>query len=317
MIALFTNQRDLTTDFVILELQRRSLPYIRVNTETAPKGAATLGFRHRDDWSLALGDRLLRGEDVRAAYFRRPGPPAIDEDINDAGERAYCEAEWGALLKTIYGRLGPRWLSAPAAIMLAEDKPRQLLAALDAGFKIPETVVTNSLSVAETFLKGSQAVAKPLREALLAGEEERVIFTSRVDRLAERNQKSFAAAPVILQREIVKRADVRVTVVKDRVFATAIGSQAYAVTEVDWRRGGPETLDHQPTDLPKAIESRCVQLVADLGLGFGAIDLVWDRDDEFWFLEINPNGQWAWIENRTGQPIAAAIVDELQRIASS
>ena len=47
-------------------------------------------------------------------------------------------------------------------------------------------------------------------------------------------------------------------------------------------------------------------------LGFGAIDLIQDRDGAHWFLEINPNGQWAWIETRTGQPIATAIVDWLE-----
>ena len=52
-----------------------------------------------------------------------------------------------------------------------------------------------------------------------------------------------------------------------------------------------------------------------LNLRYGAIDFICDQQGELWFLEINPNGQWAWIENLTGYPIAAAIADELEGIA--
>jgi len=316
LILLFTNQRDLTTDFVVLELQRRSAAFRRINTENLPLGFATVGFRGREDWTLQLGDDCIRGEDVQAAYFRRPGPPELSANIREAGERAYCHGEWGALLKTIYSRLDTRWLNSPAAIMLAEDKPRQLLLALELGFRVPETVVTNAIDAACSFLEGPAAIAKPLREALIPGVEEKVIFTSRVGHLSGRDAQAFAAAPMILQREIPKRVDLRVTVVGDRVFATAIGSQQHEETQVDWRRGGVAELSHDVFDLPADVSERCRRLVKELGLRFGAIDLVWDQDGEFWFLEINPNGQWAWIENRTGQPIVGAIVDELERISA-
>lgn len=315
MILLVTNAQDLTTDFLVLELQRRGLSYHRLNTETLPQAQVRIGFGATEDWSIEQGDRRVSGEVVRAAYFRRPGAPIIDAAIRDKGERTYCASEWGGLLKTLYGRLEPRWLNAPSAIMVAEDKPRQLLAAGAAGFRIPETVVTNALEPAVQFLKGAPAIAKPLREARIDGAEETVIFTSRVEQLAARDGRALQAAPLILQREVPKRADVRVTVVGDRVFAAAIGSQAHEDTEVDWRKGAVATLTHEVLALPDAIAARCVALVRSLNLRYGAIDLVWDREDEFWFLEVNPNGQWAWIENRTGLPIASALVDTLEEIA--
>lgn len=316
MILLVTNRQDLTTDYVVLELQRRGLSYARLNTETIPDADVRFGFSSPTDWSINFGQERICGQDIRAAYFRRPGSPEIDKAVQDTGEHAYCVGEWAAVLKTLYSRLEPRWLNAPAAIMMAEDKPRQLLAASVAGFQIPETLVTNAFSSATAFLSGPASIAKPLREARIDGDAEKVIFTNRVGALSERDARAFKAAPMILQREILKRADVRVTVVGERVFATAIESQVRAETEVDWRRGGIVELAHDPIDLPSDITARCVALVRALNLGFGAIDLVWGQDGAFWFLEINPNGQWAWIENRTGLPLAAAIVDELERIAA-
>lgn len=314
MILIVTNERDITTDYVVVELQKRHQPYVRLNTETLPSARVQLGFGGVDDWAISFPDREINGADIKAAYFRRPGTPEIDGEIADRGERSYCSFEWGALLKSLYMRIGDRWLSRPDAIMLAEDKPRQLLLAKELGFLVPDALVTNDLNAAANFLDGPSSIAKPLREALLEGDEERVIFTTRVERAAKRDARSFAAAPIILQREIGKLADVRVTVVGERVFAAAIYSQADESTAVDWRRGGSGDLPHQAIILPDALSDQCVRLVKAMGLGFGAIDLVWAEAEVFWFLEINPNGQWAWIQNRTGQPIASAIVDELQRI---
>jgi glutathione synthase/RimK-type ligase-like ATP-grasp enzyme len=117
---------------------------------------------------------------------------------------------------------------------------------------------------------------------------------------------------MILQREISKAADLRVIVVDDHVFATRIGSQAHEETKVDWRRGGRADLAHETVTLPTDIAEACVGVTRRLGLRFAAIDLVEDRTGHIWFLEANPNGQWAWIEQRTGAPITAAIVDGLE-----
>jgi glutathione synthase/RimK-type ligase-like ATP-grasp enzyme len=54
-----------------------------------------------------------------------------------------------------------------------------------------------------------------------------------------------------------------------------------------------------------------MDLMTALGLRFGALDFLLTPDDEWVFLEINPNGQWAFIEQATGLPIAAAIADAL------
>jgi glutathione synthase/RimK-type ligase-like ATP-grasp enzyme len=108
-----------------------------------------------------------------------------------------------------------------------------------------------------------------------------------------------------------------VTVVGQKTFVVAIHSQDTEETQIDWRKGSNISLEHTVIDLPDDVRSRCISLVERLGLRFGAIDLIRDRSGDFWFLEINPNGQWAWIERRTGLPITAAIVDELEAISKS
>ena len=109
------------------------------------------------------------------------------------------------------------------------------------------------------------------------------------------------------QSKIEKRCDVRATFVGEKCYAVAIDSQSLEDTCVDWRKG-EHVLRHTPIELPYDIRTKCLHMLAKLGLNFGAIDFVIDEQGNYVFLEINPNGQWAWIEHMTGLPISKEIV---------
>lgn len=312
MIFLATNKRDITTDFVVLELQRRNIPFFRLNSEDM--GDAEVIFRPGDHcgWHLRFAGRECGLSNVQAAYYRRPGPPQASSIVAGDAARAYCAEEWSAVLRSLWNALEDRWLNSPFAILRAEDKPRQLSLAKSLGFNVPETLITNDFTQAERFTAAGGVIGKPLRHALIERDEiGEVLFSSRFDPLGAEDRDSVSMAPIILQREVKKRCDVRVTVVGAKVFAAAIHSQDHEETEVDWRKGSRPDLRHEALDLPRELKELCIQLTRQLDLSFGAIDLILDEDGAFWFLEINPNGQWAWIERRTGLPIAAALVDLL------
>lgn len=315
MILLVTNRRDLTTDYVVRELKRRDLTFVRLNTEALGEATVLLRPDRPQDDALEIEGQLLRIADVSAAYFRRPEPPKPAAQVQGPGDRAYCAGEWSAVLKTIIGKMSSRWFNDPTAIVQAEDKPRQLSEALRLGMRVPQTLITNDPRQVRAFSAGGRGcIVKPLRTALVEdGGAGKVAFTTRLGSAGlTASDATLRAAPIILQHEVIKRYDVRVTVVRNRVFATAIHSQDHEETETDWRRGVRPDLTHAVECLPQTVIDQCLALTESLGLGYGAIDLVRDREGDYWFLEINPNGQWAWIEERTGQPIAAAIVDALE-----
>lgn len=312
-VILITNKRDITSDFIVRELKKRGRKFVRLNTEELSRSQFV--FKPLvGQFLLKIGETTIRSEDIKAAYFRRPGIPEVDGNVTDSAKRHYALVEWNSLLKSLYLFIGDRWFSHPQEIAIAEDKPLQLTLARQLGFEIPDTVITNNFEEARAFVRSGPTVGKPLKQALLDDENTgRVIFTTEIVSLDDAARESIAVSPIIFQRLIAKRTDVRVTVVVDRVFAVAIHSQAREESCIDWRAGSNPDLRHEIVSLPQDIEARCVGLVKALNLKFGAIDLVLDPDGNYWFLECNPNGQWAWIENRTGLPIASAIVDELAR----
>jgi glutathione synthase/RimK-type ligase-like ATP-grasp enzyme len=116
---------------------------------------------------------------------------------------------------------------------------------------------------------------------------------------------------MIFQAYVPKRLEVRVTVVGSAIFPAEIHSQQTHRTRHDWRRYDHGETPYLPHALPGHVAERCLRLVAELGLCYGAIDLVLTPDGRYVFLEINPNGQYLWIEHATGMPISGAVCDLL------
>ncbi len=223
--------------------------------------------------------------------------------------------QWRAFLLGLASVPGPRWVSSPQAIRAAEDKARQLSLARRLGMEVPKTLWTNSLSSARRLLEenGGELAAKSVTSAWWEREGTGwFVFAGRVQGENLPSTSDLAAAPVALQAPIDPKRDVRVTVVGSQVFAAIrVDESATAAGDavpLDWRQGPDQPW--MPHALPDKLRFRCAELVASLDLHFGAIDLLLDPSDRYWFCEINPNGEWGWLQ-RSGLPIAEALADFL------
>src|SRR5437762_444406 len=99
MILIATNERDLTSDYVVLELRRRNLPFYRLNTERLPEGKIVFDpQRGERAWRIELNGHTIDFYDVTAGYYRRPGKPVLDETVTNEAARQYCATEWDAVL---------------------------------------------------------------------------------------------------------------------------------------------------------------------------------------------------------------------------
>jgi glutathione synthase/RimK-type ligase-like ATP-grasp enzyme len=203
------------------------------------------------------------------------------------------------------------WISRPENIARASRKIRQLQVADRIGFQIPNTFITSNTESAARFLGsiGSKAITK-----VLTSDPKMGIVTQLIDETFLDNLGGLKIAPSILQPLLTKKVDVRITVVGEQVFSVAIDSQKDCETAADWRH--PKIVErnrHVIHRLPPELEDKCRQIVSEFGLAFGAIDLVLNEAGDYVFLELNPNGQWLWLQRLTGVPIAEAIALNLVR----
>lgn len=318
MLLVVTNKTDLASDYLILRLKERQIPFQRLNTEDFGEGfRVDIHFHPEPDFLIKLDNgKIIGKEDISGVYFRQPRTPNISLDIAES-DCLFVRRELQETLRSLWRMINEeKWLNHPRNLWLANNKIEQLSVANDIGLNIPETCVTTSQRRLQAFYKqhNKQIICKAVKNGFSHDNNlVTLAMTKRVEHEFIENFDTYAAVPALYQREIIKEFDVRVTVVGDSIFATAIYSQEHQETEVDWRlfSNGNFDLRHEAIDLPKNVANACREITKHYGLRYSAIDLVLGIDDQYYFLELNPNGQWVWIEQKTGYPIRDAIIDTM------
>jgi len=307
---IVTNRGDHTADFLIREFEKRKAPFLRFNTEDLGN-AARLTWRSSGQHCLRIDEESYELSQFRSVWYRRPVTPRI-VDGDDPNLHAWASQEAREALQGLWSSHSAVWVNHPTANYAAGFKQEQLIRAASIGFRVPDTLVTNCLDDAMGFIDShsGDVVCKPLRMGRLSIDGEEKLFFTSVITAEDLEQVADGGEPYLFQALVPKQYDIRVTVIGGTCFAARIESQLDATSQVDWRRRGSD-LAHKMEKLPEEIERRCVALVAGYGLQFGAIDLARASDGEYSFFEINPNGQWAWIEQLTGLPLRSALADLL------
>lgn len=116
--------------------------------------------------------------------------------------------------------------------------------------------------------------------------------------------------PHLFQARVGKVADLRVVVAGDQVFPVRIDSSL-----LDWRTDY-DALTYRVVALPHGMDKVLITYLEHFGLTSGSFDLAVGRDGRLHWLELNPNGQWGWLEDKTGLPITAAFADLLEQGAA-
>jgi hypothetical protein len=243
--------------------------------------------------------------EVRSAWWRRSEPHQLSPSLQGL-EWKLAYFACNEVMKATWRAGEWFWVNRPDLHDAAEHKPLQLSAARAAGLAIPRTCITNDPQRARSFAESHGGVIqKDLVAAPGAWEPTRPFHPSDEEALA-----ALREVPTILQERVVGD-DLRVTVVGDDLFAAAIEFPGEE-TPLDWR----PHLDRArvtPVELPEDVEEKLRRVIGQLRLVYAAVDVKRRPGGEHVFLEVNPAGQWLFVEERTGQPITAALAGVLAR----
>jgi glutathione synthase/RimK-type ligase-like ATP-grasp enzyme len=99
----------------------------------------------------------------------------------------------------------------------------------------------------------------------------------------------------------------------EKIFAAKLNSQEHESTRTDWRAGTPDggDVEHEVFELPERVQAALHRMMRSFGLNFASIDMIVTPEGEFVFLDLNPNGQWLWLEEELGLPLVAGMADLL------
>jgi glutathione synthase/RimK-type ligase-like ATP-grasp enzyme len=308
VILVLTNREDLTADLGILGLRRRGLPYVRLNTEdvlpTLHVGSDGIPHVHLQNSSLWL-------DDVAAIWFRRPR--YTSRLSLDPKHRAFVREETTYAWSNVFELLEDRvWVNHPRDNRRAANRLWVLHQAALFGLPTPATLMTTHVAEARSFVKHHGAsVVKSVGPGYRDDDTGVASFSTLLASSSE-VPDDLGPAPVLFQAYVDKVCDWRVTVFGAQVFSTRILSQAEPSGRVDWRQS-QRPLRLEPATLPVEVQDSLLKLLGELNLRFAAVDFVEDEHGCFQFLEVNPNGQWGWIEQELGTPLSdglAALMEQ-------
>ena len=319
-VLLLTHSGDFyTVDLVSQALARRGVRSIRFNTDLFPS-LIKLSARAGDERSAHLitetGEEIAATE-VRAVWARKLWTPRMNDDL-DERYRSMCVNESAAALDGFFDELhDARWINNLDNQRAAENKQRQLRLAARAGLRVPRTLVTNDPAAARQFFAETdgQTVAKLLRPlAVTMDAAAPFVYTTRVREEDLAGAEALRHSPMVFQELIPKAYELRVAYVAGQAFAGALDATGTSRGHTDWRRAAPEECQWHKTQLPSAVASGLQALMSELGLVFGAVDLICTPSGEHVFLEVNPGGEWGMLERDLALPIseamAAALLEE-------
>lgn len=297
MLLILTNSIDGTSDEIVRRIGTAKV--FRFNIDLWREYEIHMdanGFTLRDP----TGRQCISSE-LKSVYLRKPtfdDPLSIPEGGCPEG---WLRSQMSYFLQELYNQCREMGL-----VRLVEKGAQNRLGKFSQlrmasrYFHVPQWAYVRTDSCSN--LIPSPCITKPLTADFV--ENYRVMFTRTVN--PDELDPSY---PWLLQQEIRATHDVTVVFVAGHCFTYSLERSSFE--GVDWRKHiNRDELVWRAQKLPIELEENIRSYMKEAGLEFGRLDFLKASDDYF-FLEVNPNGQWAWLDEDGSHGVFDAIVAEL------
>lgn len=303
MIIVLSNSQDATADYLCSRLHSEKFNYIRLDTDNLIE-TVKLSYVS-NEISLIVNGQKFKPKEIRSVWYRRPEPLKSNNNKDvDEGEKKHTLNEWSAMLDGYLSHIDTKlWINHPMNNALASSKLYQLGIAEELGLIIPKTLVTQEYSQLLDFYNECQnnLIIKPISHGYIERKDPKkdtLIYTNEVTvEQINNNKELLSLCPTLFQEKIDKTCDVRVNVIDREIVAVAIySSQNNLLQSTDIRRNNMLDVKYEVISLPSSIKTKLLKICEFYKLRFAAIDMAIDKNNRWFFFEINPNGQWAWLD---------------------
>lgn len=306
-IVIFSEPTDVHAQAVTRELERLGESVRLIDLRDLPQRmgvSMALSNAHGSGFALTPGGgERLRLEAVTSFWWRRPQPFQLPQGLSPQAQQ-FALTELATAIQGMWQANEALWVNDIVRDAAAAHKPFQLETARRLGLAIPDTLITTDPAEVRAFWEArrGEVVFKPFLQTFHSWRE-----TRRLTREDLRRIETVRLAPVIFQALVPGAADLRVTVIGDEVLAGAadLSKMEY---KLDVRLNQQAYERHA---LPVRIGEKLIALMRRLGLEYGAIDLRLTPEGEYVFFEVNPAGQFLFVEHAAGLPISAALAAHL------
>lgn len=331
MILIFSKETDYSTDEVIKWLNFHKASWVRINGEDIDEKSKKLSFFFGENTSKKNGYFFLSGKkiyfnSIKAAWFRRSHSFSKVSSLlsNQKLEvkaiynlTKFLKGEVTSILRFIIKNLNCKWLDHPNDVSL--NKLSTLSLANEIGIKIPETLVTNDLSELKRFASNAQIITKAINEVeSFEIDKHLYMLYTRVINKEKLNQiNDEFCFPILIQKKIQKKYEIRSFYLEGDFYSMAIFSQNDNQTKIDFREYNNLKPNRTvPYKLPEELKTKLKTLMITLNLKHGSIDLILGENKEYYFLEVNPVGQFGMTSHPCNYYLEKKIAEMLLKLSS-
>ncbi|MCW3161536.1 MvdC/MvdD family ATP grasp protein [Chryseobacterium oryctis] len=310
MILCITHSQDFYNVDIFFEyLQSQNIPYFRLNSDRL-NHLQKISINHDSFTLIDEFGNCLNSKDVKGVWHRKSWKISVPEELDENFEKIFLK-EYVSLRNNLLTILQDiPWIN-PLDLEEKIDinKMYQLKIAKRNNLTIPETIFSNDESEIRHFFSdvcNGKAIAKLHGVLTKSMSGENLLSTTIIQEENLEFISDIMYCPMIFQPYIDKEYELRITYVDGDFFTGKINNSDNA----DWRvaQGNYFWSEYQ---LPENIEKNLASMMQEMGLYFGAIDMIKGKDGEYYFLEVNPQGEWGMLQKELGFPIAQRIADNL------
>ncbi len=311
---VITSDFDTHADFICSRMQETGVQVFRFNTNELDR--YEIGLKP-DSNQLTLLDcreqESVTETDVRSVWYRRPSSDKKAAEMLDEVGLKFFKGETKEWIKSITFAFGSAfWVTAPWLLYKARVKPNQLSVAHEVGLNVPKTLITRDRRLIETFYHecANGVVVKSLKVPFVESEDTyHVLRTQEVTR-DDLENPSLYVCPTIFQEKISVLHELRIVAIGRHLFAfkaTMKGGRP-----LDIRSGELGKVEYTPYSISKDMRDKILGVLNHFNLPFSSMDFLVDQDGKEFFVDLNPNGQWLWLEFLTGVVMSDMFIEMLR-----
>ncbi|RAM51840.1 MAG: MvdD family ATP-grasp ribosomal peptide maturase [Hapalosiphonaceae cyanobacterium JJU2] len=318
LIVTFSQDNE-SIPLVIKAIEARGEKAFRFDTDRFPT-EVQLDIYSGDSERVIItdGEQKLDLSEVSSIWYRRM---RYGQKIPNTMDKQYRDASIEETRRTVRGMIASLkgfHFDKMSNVDLTNNKQLQLQVAREIGLFTPRTLTSNNPEAVKQFAqecKDQGIVTKMLSSFAIYDDQgrEHVVFTNPVTNEDLKHLEGLRLCPMTFQENIPKALELRTTIVGHRVFTAAVDSQKLEGSTFDWRKEGKALVKNwEPYSLPEDVEKKLLKLMGYFGLNYGAIDIIVTPDGRHVFLEVNPVGEFFWMELFSPHfPISQAIAEVL------
>ena len=310
MILCITHSQDFYNIDIFFEyLKTKNIPYFRLNSDRLNH----LQKININEDFFELTDEFgttINSKEIKAVWHRKAWGITVPEELDEDYTKIFMK-EYASLRYNLFTLLEDvPWINPlQNENKIDGNKLHQLKLAKKNNLTIPKTIFSNDSEKITNFFHEScngKMVAKLHGVISKSMGGENFLSTNIIDENSLQNIADIEYCPMIFQPYIEKEYELRIVYLDGEFFTGKINNSENA----DWRIAQGNYF-WSAYDLPENIKANITSMMKEMGLYIGAIDMIKGKDGNYYFLEVNPQGEWGMLQKELHFPIAERIADNL------